>query len=725
MYYPIPSPDTGSQLIMIEIHMTKLKTSLLLSAFAIGLPASNETSAYQAEAIYELPDVVVTGLLWESELQSTTASVSAIGSQSIQRSGAQHFEDIINKIPNLTWSGGSSRPRFIQIRGIGENSQFEGETPDSSVRFLVDDLDFTGLGTIGNLFDAQQVEVLRGPQAGAFGVNAAGGVIKIVSNDPTPYWTGQAEATIGEDALFAAGYAIGGPLNQVDPESISFRLSVHQLNQDGFRDNAFLNRSDTNERDELTTRLKLSWKPNADWQWDGTLFYADVNNGYDEWTLGNTDFTTYSDEPGRDKQLSKAISLRGTWTGPPDINVTTISNYCTTNSLYSYDNDWTSGNYDTTGTYDGFISNTRVHDSYGQEIRLDSTRKANALGWIDRWTTGTFLNYVEEKTKTSYEDYGGKADTSYTYETKSYSVFGQIAHDFSTETRLLIGLRYEYHEVDNKTLIAEDSGDWYDGTLTNEDSHQSSSLWGGKLTLEHDYTAEQMLFTSLARGYKAAGANGGIFRVAGDPLTYDEETLYNFEVGIRSEWLNASIVSQITAFYLYREDPQLRDSGGSGGFFHYYTDNENNAKHFGIEAEATWYISSEWSTSAGLGLLETENQDGAALANAPTYTFNAQLNYNAESGLFAQLEAHGRDEYYDSNNPENRSERMRNAFLTFNSSVGYKYEDWTFTLWGRNIFNEDYQKRIFYFDNYDGQGDTRFENPANPQQFGVTVSYQW
>ncbi|MEC8191006.1 MAG: TonB-dependent receptor plug domain-containing protein, partial [Verrucomicrobiota bacterium] len=312
---------------MIEIHMTKLKTSLLLSAFASGLPASNETSAYQAEAIYELPDVVVTGLLWESELQSTTASVSAIGSQSIQRSGAQHFEDIINKIPNLTWSGGSSRPRFIQIRGIGENSQFEGETPDSSVRFLVDDLDFTGLGTIGNLFDAQQVEVLRGPQAGAFGVNAAGGVIKIVSNDPTPYWTGQAEATIGEDALFATGYAIGGPLNQVDPESISFRLSLHQLNQDGFRYNAFLNRSDTNERDELTTRLKLSWKPNADWQWDGTLFYADVNNGYDEWTLGNTDFTTYSDEPGRDKQLSNAVSLRGTWTGLPDINVTSISNY--------------------------------------------------------------------------------------------------------------------------------------------------------------------------------------------------------------------------------------------------------------------------------------------------------------------------------------------------------------------------------------------------------------
>ena len=132
-----------------------------------------------------------------------------------------------------------------------------------------------------------------------------------------------------------------------------------------------------------------------------------------------------------------------------------------------------------------------------------------------------------------------------------------------------------------------------------------------------------------------------------------------------------------------------------------------------------------WTASAGLGLLETQYQDSATLANAPAYSFNAQLNYQAQSGLFAKLEARGSDEYYDSNNPEKRSERVRNAFVTLNSSIGYKYEDWTFTFWGRNIFDEDYQKRIFYFDNYDGQGDTRFENPANPQQFGVTVNYQW
>ena len=545
--------------------MKHIQVTLAFAAFAAGLNAQTASQAPTGTepAVSQLPTTIVTGDLWQSELERTTASVTVIDDTRLATNGVQHFEDIVNAIPNLTWTGGSSRPRYIQIRGIGENSQFEGETPDSAVRFLIDDLDLTGLGTVGNLFDVQQVEVLRGPQAGAFGANAAGGVIKIATNEPTPYWTGQVEGTMGQDNLKAGGIAVGGPIIESAPEKLTFRLALHQLNQDGFRDNQFLGRDDTNERDELTTRLKLRWIANDDWQWDGTLLYADANNGYDEWSLNNTGFDTYSDEPGRDEQETVAGSIRGTWTGLDNVDVTTITNYSTTDSTYSYDNDWTSGDYDSIpeGTYDGFIKNDRNHHSFGQELRFDSVEQSNALSWIDRWTAGTYFNHLEEDATTQYSDYGGTADADYEYETNSYSVFGQIAHDFSTETRLIIGLRYEYHKVDINTKNVEDSGDWYDGRLTDENSDQSSNLWGGKITLEHDLTAEQMVFTSLARGYKAAGGNGGIFREVGDPLTYDEETLYNFEVGLRSEWFEGQVISQVTAFYLYRDDPQLRDSG--------------------------------------------------------------------------------------------------------------------------------------------------------------------
>ncbi len=254
-------------------NIQKLRSNMKHTLSAIALLSIATTPLFAEESavpvIPELPVTIVTGELWESELKKTTASVTVLDRTALEDNGVQHFEDVINAIPNLTWTGGTSRPRYIQIRGIGENSQFEGETPDSSVRFLVDDLDFTGLGTVGNLFDVQQVEVLRGPQAGAFGANAAGGMIRIVTNDPTPYWTGQAESTIGNDSLFAGGFAVGGPLLENDPEKLTFRFALHQLTQDGFRENVFLDRDDTNERDELSSRLKVRWLANEDWEMNG------------------------------------------------------------------------------------------------------------------------------------------------------------------------------------------------------------------------------------------------------------------------------------------------------------------------------------------------------------------------------------------------------------------------------------------------------------------------
>lgn len=695
---------------------TITRTFVLSTALAASLSAQNEN-----EAVYELDPVVVTGDIWESELQKTTASVTVLDEAELDRNGVQHFEDVINAIPNLTWTGGTSRPRFIQIRGIGENSQFEGETPDSTVRFLVDDMDFTGLGTVGNLFDTQQVEVLRGPQAGSFGPNAAGGVVKLVTKEPTPYWTGQVEASAGEDSLFSGGIAVGGPLLENDPQQLSFRFSAYQLQQDGFRDNHFLNEEDTNERDELNTHLKLRWIANEDWQWDGALFYADADNGYDEWSLNNTRFDTFSDEPGRDEQESFAASLKGAWTGLDNIHFKTISNFSNTDSLYSYDNDWTN-DVDLPGNYAGFIINERERETFSQEFRLDSVDQADALGWIDRWTIGAYLNLLTEDAVTAYDDIYGTADASYEYKTDSYSLFGQVAHDFSEATRLIVGLRYEHHRVDYNTLHTATTGFY---SLTNEDSDKKSDLWGGKITLEHDLNAEQMIFTSATRGYKAAGANSGVFREAGDPLTYDVETLYNFEAGLRSQWLDSKITSQVTAFYLYRDDPQLRDSQGSGGFFRYFTSNGDEAKHYGLEAEATWFITKNWTAGAGLGLLDTEDDAGDELANAPTYTFNAHLKYDAGNGFFAMIEARGSDEYFESNNKQNRDQRVRESFVTFNGSIGYRYDNWTLTLWGRNLFDEEYQKRIFFFNNYDGQGPTRFENPADPQQFGATLNYSW
>ncbi len=95
--------------------------------------------------------------------------------------------------------------------------------------------------------------------------------------------------------------------------------------------------------------------------------------------------------------------------------------------------------------------------------------------------------------------------------------------------------------------------------------------------------------------------------------------------------------------------------------------------------------------------------------------------------MFANLELSASDDFYESNKVDNRDQRIRSAFTVFNGAVGYRYEDWTLTLWGRNIFNEEYEKRVFFeaIDASTGYKPARYEDPADPVQFGATLNYTW
>ncbi len=688
-----------------------------------GLPVSGET--------VQLEPVLVTADLWETPFERMSASVSVYDGVTLQRSGVRHFGDLVDQVPNLTWTGATSRPRYFQIRGVGENSQYEGETPDSAVAFKVDDLDFTGLGGLGSTFDVRQVEVLRGPQAGAFGANAAGGVIQIVTNEPTPQHGGFVQGTLGNDSLREIGVAYGGTLTPGAPDKLMFRVAAQHSESDGFRRNVFLNR-DTNARDEDMVRLRLTANPNELWRWDGTLLWSRQDNGFDEFALDNNGRFTYSDQPGRDEQDALAGSLRGTYLGWGDVRLTSVTTGARVSSVYSYDQDWVS-DYTPAGSYQSFVSLDRDRKTYSQELRLDGETDA----WVRRWTLGLFFSELDETSRFVDERPTSLRYVNTDYLSSTKALFGQVGGDLAENTRLIVGMRVEHVDVRGE-------GDRFRfNTVPGTISHVAvlprvnfdDVLVGGKVTLEHDFTEHQMGFASVTRGYKAGGVNVDprIDPAAGDPRTYGTETLWNFEAGLRGSYLERRLNADLTVFHLRRENTQVRDSGSVGvGAYRFFIDNGARSEVNGLESSASYALTERFTVFGSLGLMDSylrpfvlsngNASGGRRLANTPSASYSTGLRYADRSGWFGRVELVGRSEVYDSNNQN----EARSAFNVVNASIGRDLGNWTLTLWTRNVFDEEYEKRVFFFENAAPDYiPTRYETRADPRTVGVSAVYRF
>ncbi|MGL4747281.1 MAG: TonB-dependent receptor plug domain-containing protein, partial [Shewanella sp.] len=125
--------------------------SLTRAPLALAVSAALSASAWAQTDAIDKPDpnndmeiMVVTADFRSASLEKMPSSITVIDAQQIQDENAQHFEDVMNSIANFNWSGGSSRPKYFQIRGVGEQEQYQG-APNSSVGYIVDDIDLSGI----------------------------------------------------------------------------------------------------------------------------------------------------------------------------------------------------------------------------------------------------------------------------------------------------------------------------------------------------------------------------------------------------------------------------------------------------------------------------------------------------------------------------------------------------------------------------------------------------
>ena len=677
-----------------------------------------------------LSPILVQSDLRQAEQQEIAASVDILDQSELEDRGATHFGDVLLQTPNVNFSGQSSRPRHLQIRGMGERDEYTG-APNASVGFQVDHIDFSGIGMVGNLFDVQQVEVLRGPQSTRYGASAIAGLVNIQTNDPTPYNESLIEASLGTDNLSEIGVMTSGAFASQD-KSPQYRISLFKHHSDGFRENDTLNRTDTNKKDELTARAKLRWWAGDDTQFDLTLMHADINNGYDMWSRDNS-FTTRSDQPGRDKQLTNAASLKTHWTGHKAYELTSITAIADSTLNYDYDLDWqTFDEEKSNGTY----QSQQQRQTFSQDFRWQSTDASRLFNQTTDWLAGIHLSQLNEINKraerfqTCYgapcapspDEFNNDINSKFTI--NKLSIYNQFDQALSNKKSLSYGLRIEHSlkDFEQKKRVFGSYGD----DIFEDEFNPNETLWGGSITYTHKYSERHTAFAGFHRGFKAGGFNAG--QDLGQNLTFDAETLYNYEIGLRSNY--GSLKTATTLFFMDRHNPQFSGYSFEPGTDYqwvFFTENLDSAQHYGLETEIDWQINSRWLTFANLGLLHTEvkgspiNTDfemaGRGAAHAPNYQYLIGGQYRHDQGWFARLELQSMDAFYFDNVHNEKSK----AYTLANARIGYEAKDWEIYLWGKNITDERYATRGYFFDHWDGDGEQRYIGLGDPRQIGLTT----
>lgn len=700
----------SSRFAALSVPLTVLSCALAFPALATTNPASDKTS--------EIERIAIKGDFRQKSVQQLSGSLAVFSEQDAKRQSSQHLDDLLQQIGNVNFAAGASRGRYLQVRGIGERSEFV-DTINPSVGLLVDGIDYSVLG-LPSLMDLQQLEVFRGPEATRFGANAMAGMLNFVSQDP------QFERETRLSATLANYHSSQLSLvhNDKISETVAYRFAAEHQASDGFIQNHYLGREDTNNIDETHLRGKVRVQATADLQLDILLNWHDVDNGYDAFSL-DRNRVTLSDEPGQDQQEIKAGAMKASYTGWSIADSHTQLSVLDAKSDYGFDEDWSFQNI-----------HPWAYSTVDQYLR---DRQSSSLDqrWIAKdgsWVSGYYISSQQTELTRNYTDNFSQTVSRFQSELKRQNVawYGEFQHQLASDLTFTLGARAERYSDDyqDSNLIVQQGDDW---------------MWGGKLSLDYQVAPQTLIYGLASRGYKVGGVNGEALAKALDPEfsdiaaqlqqrpTFGPEALWNTEFGVKAATAEQRLVSRVAAFYMWRDDMQVNSWINRGTKFIGYLANAGSGRNYGVEMENRLQINPALVLFANASVLQSEIRDfvndkgvdmtGREQAHAPQQQFSLALEWLASDAITVHGGVQHKGAFYYSDSHQARADKM----YLLNLKVSYQLDALELSVWSRNALDETYGVRGFYFGNdpRDEYTDHVYEQFGEPRRFGVTASYQF
>ncbi|MBI1199765.1 MAG: TonB-dependent receptor [Phenylobacterium sp.] len=745
-----------------------MKAWLFGAAALGGLCVAGLGAAEAAEAPSTVEELVVTAQKRSERLQDVPIAITALGAKQLKDQHVSNILDLNGLSPSLSikTDDNAANPKIF-IRGVGLND-FNPNTA-APVAIYVDGV-YIGspLAQMGQFFDLERIEVLRGPQGTLYGRNTTGGAVNVVSRRPTQAFTADASAEYGRFNAIALEGGVGGPLVK---DVLAFRVAGAGNWDDGYTLNR-LTGHHGNDQNRWALRGSLLYTPSADLEVLAQAHYAKSQgssilaynrplfpataaatgpDGFcapgfytsgqctDAIGYANTSSDLYEGDyhlEGKDRVRTYGGSVSATWKlGAVDLVSVTGYEHAKRNDLEDTD----------AGPNDVITADYRARQSaISEELRLQSAGTGPAK-WVlggyvsrDHLTTDSYYDILRllrdptpaNPTGADLENSVGVFGWPYKQTNKSYAVFGQVDYSVTDALILTGGLRYS---ADRKSFDYASTAEFGAITFFTVDDRKTFDSLSGKVGVQYRFSPDANIYATYNRGYKSGGFFGG---QTVDPSTlgpYKDEKVDAYEAGAKFQAFDRRLTGSISAFYYDYQDLQVYDLVLQGNITVQVFTNASNARIYGGEAELTARPIDGLTLQTGISLLDATYRDyvtaggdysGNRLPNAPKFSGTALAQYEwpvAGGSMRVAADATFRSKvFFDTRNLERLSDKGR-AFV--NARLGWTSPDESYELgiWGRNIFDETNISDIIPIE---GLGFDLF-SMGRPRTYGVYARFHY
>jgi iron complex outermembrane recepter protein len=557
------------------------------------IPVDEPPAEPPPESSTALPDLLVTTNKKEQVLRDIPASISAIDGAALDAIGAQGIEDFLKLVPGVNIIPNEPGATKVTIRGISSELGTNATTGVLFGNVSFNDAYFPFVSLDPNPFDLYDVEVMKGPQGTLYGASALNGAVRYVPNRPQfdafeLRYFGQYVQVAEGGAAPIYGAAVNVPIGAND--DMALRVVGHLRESPGWVDDVGRGLEDVNEIDQQGWRGMFEWRPG---RLGMSLMYLRQE-------------TTFADESFADNR-DGILSRDNTPSANPK-----NSDYDLMDVAVQYDFDWASFTLegaqvrkrfdeqpDISRLATGEASDPTVlttiffnSDTTTLELRASSPTGGDASPWS--WVGGAF--WSEQPIDSGFDIFSAptlllpsqtlghqRSDVTVTEE----AVFADVTRALWQKWEVSLGVR-AYETVSGG--VGRASGALYGGAENENRGEVAEDGVNPKASVRWQATDWLQAYTLVSRGFRVGGIQPTASGLSSSiPKSFRSDTIWNYEAGVRTDWLAGTLRADLTAFHEQWDEPQLaqRDPDNPNPVATYY-DNVGGARSDGAELAVLW-----------------------------------------------------------------------------------------------------------------------------------------